>query len=227
MNHCKTADGGWEGTSNNPLWYLGFANFYKLLTRSSVLCINHIKCFLFLVPWEGLQGVKTELHGNTNPWDQRTQTPILFWRIQQLSSLTQDLVIQNRTWGLQHVEIDRHKLWVGISYFDLVEISISCTKPGPWHSMPGLLLRWDRLCVLYETDCFLFSCHCNWAIGTEERRVGKRSTVCEATVIRNLPLASISSLFLSCSLAKHENNIISSSRIRGENHCKSRKTATI
>lgn len=105
--------------------------------------------------------------------------------------------------------------------------SISCTKPGPCHSMPGLWLRWDRLCVLYETDCFLFSCHCNWAIGTEERRVGERSTVCEATIISNLPLASISSLFLSCSLAKHEKNIISSPSSLGENHCKNSKTATI
>lgn len=42
-----------------------------------------------------------------------------------------------------------------------------------------------------------------------KKRVGKRSTGCEASIISNLPLASISSLFLSCSLAKHEKNIIS------------------
>lgn len=105
--------------------------------------------------------------------------------------------------------------------------SISCMKLGPCHSVPGLWLRWDRLCVLYVTDCFLFSCHCNWAIGTEERGVGERSTVCEATIISNLPPASISSLFLSCSLAKHEKNIISSPSSLGENHCKCSKTATM
>lgn len=37
----------------------------------------------------------------------------------------------------------------------------------------------------------------------------ERSTGCEAPIISNLPLASISSLFLSCNLAKHEGNIIS------------------
>lgn len=39
--------------------------------------------------------------------------------------------------------------------------------------------------------------------------MGKRSTGCEAPIISNLPLASVSSLFLSCNLAKHEENIIS------------------
>lgn len=105
--------------------------------------------------------------------------------------------------------------------------SISCMKLGACHSVPRLWLRWDRLCVLYVTDCILFSCHRNWAIGTEERRVGERSTVCEATIISNLPPASISSLFLSCSLAKHEKNIISSPSSLGENHCKNSKTATM
>lgn len=71
------------------------------------------------------------------------------------------------------------------------------------------------LCVFVSSvklDCFPFySCLCNTAIVAQsegEKRAGKRSTGCEDPAISNLPLASISSLFLSCNLAQHGENII-------------------
>lgn len=71
------------------------------------------------------------------------------------------------------------------------------------------------LCVYVSSvklDCFLFTPV--FAIQQlqhrvrGEKRAGKRSTGCEDPAISNLPLASISSLFLSCNLAKHGENII-------------------
>lgn len=94
------------------------------------------------------------------------------------------------------------------SHLGLIEIV--CMEPRRYHSVNLGLGSGGAGCVSSTEEIVSFpSVTAIELLQRCEKRVGKRSTICEAPIISSLLLTSISSLFLSCNLAKQEENIIS------------------